>query len=104
MDGQTPNLHIFRCVNGLRGYHVYQVDWKPILGQEIVRVNYMYLQMFSPSIALISFALISYNKVHVKVQTKQIEAKYVNSQEMKKLELFVLKQLDDLLHFPFQHI
>ena len=77
MDGQTPNLRIFRCVTGLRGYHVYQVDWKPIF----IRVNYMYLQMFSPSIALISCiykcsspirvnlhdlkngALISYNKV-----------------------------------------
>ena len=54
MDGQTPNLHIFICVTGWSGYHVYQVDWKPILGQEIVRVNYMYLQMFSPSNALIS--------------------------------------------------
>ena len=39
MDGQTPNLHIFRCVTGLRGYHVYQVDWKPILGREIVSIS-----------------------------------------------------------------
>ena len=67
MDGQTPNLQIFRCVTGLRGYYVYQVDWKPILGQKIARVNYMYLpnvlplnrvnfmylKIFSPSIALI---------------------------------------------------
>ena len=36
MDWQTPKLHIFRCVTGLRGYHVYQSDWKPIWGQEIV--------------------------------------------------------------------
>ena len=35
MDGQTPNLHIFRCVTVLRGYHVYQVDWKPTLLYEI---------------------------------------------------------------------
>ena len=57
MDGQTPNLRIFRCVTDLRGYHVYQVDWKPIF----IRVNYMYLQMFSPSIALISMTLISWS-------------------------------------------
>ena len=36
MDWQTPKLHIFRCVTGFRGYHVYQSDWKPIWGQEIV--------------------------------------------------------------------
>ena len=53
MDRQTPKFHIFRCVTGLRGFHVYQVDWKPILGQEIVfskifiHLNFMYLKMFS---------------------------------------------------------
>ena len=61
MDGQTHNLRdIFRCVTGLRGYHVYQMNFSKIF----IRVNYMYLQMFSPSIALISC-----NKV---VQKKQI--------------------------------
>ena len=36
MDGQTPKATVFRCVTGLRGYHVYQVNWKPTWGQEIV--------------------------------------------------------------------
>ena len=36
MDWLTPKLHILRCVTGLRGYHVYQLDWKPNCGQEIV--------------------------------------------------------------------
>ena len=65
MDGQTPNLHIFRCLTGLRGYHVYQVDWNPIFGQEIVfnQENnnnihdslgleiffFIYLKIFSPN-------------------------------------------------------
>ena len=57
MDGQTPNLRIFQCVTGLRGYHVYQVDLETYIYSRklhvftnvphLNRVNLMYLQMFS---------------------------------------------------------
>ena len=81
MDGQTPNLHIFRCVTSLRGYHVYQLNFLQIIYLRklhvftnvlrLNRVNFMYLEMFSPSLALIS-----YNKVALNIDSINIIRTY----------------------------